>query len=518
MKKRKELKKKKNDIDCLARRMTKEVLRQTCRSQNGYETPELNDVLYLHYKGYEKIENLEEYVGLKGLWLEANGLKKIQGLEYQTELRCLYLQKNLFKKIEGLAQLKNLRVLDLSDNCLTSLENLRVIPCLETLNIKKNEIGPNVSSIYELVYLEHLSILDISCNKLMDENCLSVFQQMKNLASLTLNGNPFVRTISHFRKNAIIQLKNLSYLDRPIFDDEREIALAWFKGGIQAERLCKEQISQRKKDKNKKELDQFRSWQQKCREQYLERIAMKSHDFAPLKNAQEIQSKAQEQLVLDREAEHQAELLFTKTSLPSPENASPPIHSIEQSTNVSPPPPPPPPPSTTNSIQTNNTAANISSGILEEKSTSSQQQQRKNEFAWTPDLDARLSKYVQHHSFDFDAVASDLQIDAESCRLRWVEIDKNDDEDFQNSNNKMFAQFHPPHQPCFGTSTVGKIPSFDELQRNAFQAPSCVRRPENLPSLADFGDESDDEDTSLFARISFSHEFHREATSNRYVL
>ena len=42
-------------------RMTKAVLKQCAVDNEGYESPELNDNLYLHFKGFRKIENLEEY-------------------------------------------------------------------------------------------------------------------------------------------------------------------------------------------------------------------------------------------------------------------------------------------------------------------------------------------------------------------------------------------------------------------------------------------------------------------------
>ena len=82
--------------------MTKKLLREICKKDQMYSTPEYNDKLFLHYKGFAEIANLEEYTGLRALWLEGNGLTRITGLEQLHELRTLYLQENSIETIEGL--------------------------------------------------------------------------------------------------------------------------------------------------------------------------------------------------------------------------------------------------------------------------------------------------------------------------------------------------------------------------------------------------------------------------------
>jgi dynein assembly factor 1 len=55
--------------------MTPEFFKKLLRKEHKlyYGTAYLNDILYLHYKGFTKIENMEQFTGLKCLYAEGNG-------------------------------------------------------------------------------------------------------------------------------------------------------------------------------------------------------------------------------------------------------------------------------------------------------------------------------------------------------------------------------------------------------------------------------------------------------------
>uniref|UniRef100_A0A182NUX7 Dynein axonemal assembly factor 1 homolog n=1 Tax=Anopheles dirus TaxID=7168 RepID=A0A182NUX7_9DIPT len=233
------------------KKMTKKTIKASCRKNKLYLTPHLNDVLYLHYSGYNSIECLEEYVGLKCLWLECNAISCISGLEHQTQLRCLYLHNNLIKRIENLDQCKQLDTLNLSHNHIAKIENcgVDILPVLNTLNISHNYLK-TIESIAELRKCDFVSVLDLSHNRLEDIAIVKVLGDMKGLRVLTMVGNPVVNEIPSYRKTMILECKSLTYLDsRPVFDKDRACAEAWKRGGYEEER--KENLRWKKEEQRK---------------------------------------------------------------------------------------------------------------------------------------------------------------------------------------------------------------------------------------------------------------------------
>ncbi|EZA61485.1 Leucine-rich repeat-containing protein 50-like protein [Ooceraea biroi] len=216
--------------------MTEELIRKHCKEHKLYQTPHLNDVLYLHYKGrFSFIENLEKYTGLKCLWLENNGIREIANLENQSELKCLYLHHNLINKIENLDWLTKLDTLNLSHNTIRRIENLDGLKFLNNLNLSHNYLQETADIEY-LRLLHAVSILDISHNRIDNCDVVDILRDMKSLRVVTLTGNPVLKQIKMYRKTMILKCKNLQYLDdRPVFPRDRACAEAWMRGGADEE-------------------------------------------------------------------------------------------------------------------------------------------------------------------------------------------------------------------------------------------------------------------------------------------
>lgn len=245
----------------------------SCLENNGYETPELNEKLYLHFKGFKKIENLDRFTGCKALWLDSNGFDKIENLDALVELRCLYLSKNLIKRIDGLECLVNLTILDLSYNHITTLENLSCCPNLQTLNVSHNAIA-TMSSIEHLMECQSLNNLDITNNRLeTDDRFFDIMAGIPKLVALSCNGNEITKMPS-FRKTLLARVPALGYVDRPVDVQERIFAVAFIEGGAVAETAAREQWKTEQEKKRVDELTVFREWQAEQRKKRAADLAM----------------------------------------------------------------------------------------------------------------------------------------------------------------------------------------------------------------------------------------------------
>jgi Leucine-rich repeat len=209
--------------------MTTALLKKYCKDNGLYSTPSINDKIYLHYKGFRCIQNLDEYINLKCIWLEGNGLSRIEGLDKLTILRTLFLQENIIEKIENLDCQVELDTLNLSKNYIKKVENLSHLKKLTSLNLSHNQLT-SAADIKQLADLEAIQTIDIQYNKIVDTEIVDILSSLHDLRVLYLMGNPVVKSIKHYRKSLISKCKALKYLDdRPVFDDERRRVEAWMK-------------------------------------------------------------------------------------------------------------------------------------------------------------------------------------------------------------------------------------------------------------------------------------------------
>jgi len=52
--------------------MTKDVLKELCKTYDLYRTPTLNDKMYCNFKSFGRIKNLEEYPIVEALFFEGD--------------------------------------------------------------------------------------------------------------------------------------------------------------------------------------------------------------------------------------------------------------------------------------------------------------------------------------------------------------------------------------------------------------------------------------------------------------
>ncbi|EEQ98870.1 leucine-rich-repeat protein 4.1, putative, partial [Perkinsus marinus ATCC 50983] len=143
------------------RPMCETAIRKVCSARGQYETPHLNDCLYLQMCGFTSIGGLQAYSGIHSLFLMSNQLHRIEGLDCLCRLRMLYLNSNGLTHIEGLQHCKNLEYLNISNNRIRTVMNLEELTSLKTLIVANNHIcniasdlSPGISQIPWLLSLD----------------------------------------------------------------------------------------------------------------------------------------------------------------------------------------------------------------------------------------------------------------------------------------------------------------------------------------------------------------------------
>ena len=217
--------------------ITEEFCKKLCYYNGGYDSPKLNVNLYLHFQGFRKIQNLDNFTNLQVLYLENNSINKIEGLDKLINLTCLYLQNNYIKEIENLENNIKLSILNLSNNKIQSIPNISYLDKLENLYISKNSLS-TIQNLEGLLNLKSLSLLDIQNNpfSVSPDELIIFLNKLEKLKVLYLKGD-ITRLIPNYRRTLIVKIKNLTYLDdKPIKNEDKVGAEAYFKGGYQAEK------------------------------------------------------------------------------------------------------------------------------------------------------------------------------------------------------------------------------------------------------------------------------------------
>lgn len=549
----------KNDTDLLdvLPLMSKSELEKVALEHGGYATPYLNDTLYLHFKGYRRIENLEEYTGLKSLWLHSNGFSKLENVDKLHELRCLFLQRNCLTKIENLEGLSSLVQLDLSENQIRFVEGLSHLPNLTTLNLSNNALSDR-ASILHLKECKELSALDLSKNQLVGEDIIDCLAGISKVKSLNMAGNPVVSKVAYFRKKVIVACKSLRYLDRPVFDDERTATEAFSEGGIDAERQAKDRLQKLKRNKDRDALLEFRAWQESVRstqkivpryevdgivwptaldtqssdDDSTENPTVTTEEECPpdllnLQTTSIVTSQITKEVSFDEDDIHgtdvkAAEIAFESEPGPNVTFTTMPLSIIAPAevtpTQIDTP--------TTNLERDDDvTARLVQESIAFYKGNKCMQQHVISDVAWTAEMDEKLVRYAAEYSYDFDLVSTAMAeehgakhviFDESSCYRRWSFLDLAPNDDVPNEGFAICPHDGDSAFPgtvkelTYFSNRSGQRKTIEELLRNdvtSFESDpqdvtypreddeDIMHTPSVLPrSLPDMDDLSEDDD------------------------
>eukprot|EP00758_Cryptobia_borreli_P014496 Tbor_TRINITY_DN5926_c0_g1::TRINITY_DN5926_c0_g1_i4::g.18997::m.18997 len=144
------------------------------------------------------------------------------------------------------------------------------------IQLKNNHLT-HCKDLLQLLLFKRLSSLDLSSNRIGmtsassvgyplcsddsigGQEILIILENLPELKSLILSGNPCVRQIPFYRKRVIATCQKLVYLDdRPVFSDERRLVNAWAVGGVDGEKNERQVIRDEQEMMTKLRLADFR--------------------------------------------------------------------------------------------------------------------------------------------------------------------------------------------------------------------------------------------------------------------
>ena len=133
---------------------------------------------------------------------------------------------------------------------------------MTSIELDHNQIR-NFQSLQGLIECPSLENLNISHNKITLENnenqLFEILKNLPNLKVLRMEGNPFVRSMTNYRRRIINTLPELRFLDEnPVTDHDRRLAAAWKVGGKEAEIQERYKINDEKESAKKEVMRDFR--------------------------------------------------------------------------------------------------------------------------------------------------------------------------------------------------------------------------------------------------------------------
>ena len=287
------------------RYLTEKYIVALCEENQQYLTPRFNTCLYLHYKGFSRIQALENYTGLKSLWLEGNGLRAIENIEHLTGLRTLYLHQNIISKIEGMSTLNLLVTLNLSHNNLKVIENLGGCTSLKNLDLSHNMIVSH-KDCEGLRDVPTITSIDLSHNYIeYKDDILDFFFEFQHFLCFYFKDNPAIRKIKMYRKTLINGLKNLVYLDeRPVKEIDRLAAVAYAEGGFEKEKEVRKKYMDAQINRMRTHTQRTRELEEEGRKHRAKQIEMIKAD-----------TKAKKEKLLDRQSSLKEMIRAARSSL-----------------------------------------------------------------------------------------------------------------------------------------------------------------------------------------------------------